>query len=104
MTDSCFAPEVRLGCVSIENADQLPLDGADLIYDPGTVTLALISSKAAADSFISINMFRFPEGLAEFNRVCEWYGKDRKLRAKLPEGVKFEKGILSVPAVPEDWD
>jgi hypothetical protein len=104
MTDSCFTPEVRLGCVSIDNADQLPLDGADLIYDPETVTLALASSEAGAFSFVSINMYRFPEGLAEFKRVCEWYGNDRKLRAKLPEGVKFEKSILSVPAAPEDWD
>ena len=30
MTDSCFTSEVRLGCVSIKNADQLPLDGARL--------------------------------------------------------------------------
>ena len=76
----------------------------DLIHGDGTVTLALVSSRAAADSFVSINTYRFPEGLAEFERICEWYGADRKLRAKLPEGVKFEKSILSVVAAPEDWD
>ena len=104
MTDSCFTPAVRLGCVSIENADQLPLDGANWIREAGNVTLALISSKAAADCFVSINAYQFPKGLAEFKRSCEWYAKDRKLRAKLPEGVKFEESILSVVAAPEDWD
>ena len=104
LTDSCFTPEVRLGCISIENADQLPLDGASLVYWDGAVTLALTSSNESADSFVSINTFRFPKGFAEFKRTCEWYGQDRKTRAKLPDGVNFDQNILSIPAAPEDWD
>ena len=105
MTDSCFTPEVQIGCISIENADQLPINGASLIdWGDGAISLALTSSQESADSFVSINMYRFPKGLAEFERQCEWYDKDRKSRAKLPDGVNFEESILSVQAAPEDWE
>jgi len=102
MIDYCFTPKLKFGCISITNADQLPIDGANVIYGDGTLTLALDSIGAVA-SFVSINLFRFPEGLAEFKEQCEWYGRDRKSRAKLPEGVPFDESMLSIEAIPKDW-
>lgn len=102
MVDCCFTPEVKFGCVSIQKANQLPIDGANLVYRDGTLTLALDSTNEV-DSFVSINTFHFPEGAAEFKEQCEWYGRDRKSRAKLPEGVLFNESILTISGSPGDW-
>lgn len=102
----CFVPEVRFGCVLIENADQLPLSLVNFSAAPGHITLALdgaTGKPGILDSFVAINTFQFPEGMAEFEKLCEWFGKDRQTRAKLPDGVKFDESVLAVHNAPADW-
>ena len=107
LSESCFASEVHFGCVRIENADRLPLDGANFVPQPGHVTLALdgaTGKPGIMDSIVAINTFQFPEGNSEFERVVEWFGRDRKSRAKLPDGVKFDESVLAVHDAPADWE
>ena len=107
LTESCFVPELRFGCVWIENADQLPLDMANFTKGSGQVTLALdgaTGKPGTADSFVAINTFQFPAGASEFKRVVEWFGQDRRSRAKLPDGIKFDDSVLAVRDAPSDWE
>lgn len=107
MTKSCFVPEVRFGCVSIDNADQLPLSMANFTERPGEVTLALdgaTGKPGILDSFVAIHTFQFPAGSDLFSQLVEWFGKDRKSRAKLPDGIKFDASIMAVRSVPPDWE
>lgn len=107
LNESCLVPEVRFGCMRIEHADQLPLDMVNFVVQPGNVTLALdgaTGKPGIMDSFVAINTFQFPKGMSEFERVVEWFGRDRKSRAKLPEGIKFDENVLALHAAPADWE
>lgn len=106
MSQSCFVPELRFGCIRIGDAQELPLDSAALTWQPGCVALMLhgaTGNRKLLDSFIALQMFAFPEGKSEFERVLEWYGSDRKSRARLPEGAKFDEQMLAVRSAPPDW-
>lgn len=106
MRESQFKPEIQLGFIRIDNAHKLPMDSANLIGQPGCVSLVLHGATGKPnllDSFVSIQMFTFPTGRTEFERVLEWYGADRKSRAKLPEGVKFDEQVLAFRNPPTDW-
>ncbi|MFO0869675.1 MAG: hypothetical protein U0935_12155 [Pirellulales bacterium] len=107
MSESCFLPEVRFGCVCIENADRLPLGMVNVVRQPGQATLALdgaTGEPGELDSFVAINTFQFPAGLSEFEQAVEWFGRKRKSRARLPDGIMFDKNVLAVRDAPEDWE
>lgn len=100
MSESCFLPEVRFGCVCIENADRLPLGMVNVVRQPGQATLALdgaTGEPGVLDSFVAINTFQFPAGLSEFEQAVEWFGRKRKSRARLPDGIMFDSQFPAVP-------
>lgn len=106
MHESCLVPEVRFGCVRIDNADRLPLSIVNFVPSPGHVTLALdgdTGEPGLMDSFVAINTFQFPAGLAAFEETVAWFGRDRKSRAKLPDGINFDDTVLAVRDAPDGW-
>jgi len=57
MRESQFKPEIKLGFIRIDNAHKLPMDSANLIGQPGCVSLVLHGATGKPnllDSFVSI--------------------------------------------------
>lgn len=107
MDEACFVSEVRFGCVRIDGADQLPVSMVNVTSAPGCQGLALDGATGEPgifDSFVSILTYQFPDGMAEFERTVEWFGRDRTSRAKLPDGVKFDETVLAVRDAPAGWE
>jgi len=55
---SRFVPELRFGCVQIENSDRYPLEWATFVSRPGKVSLVLIGATGkpgSSDSRVTID-------------------------------------------------
>jgi hypothetical protein len=106
MEDACFAGKLRFGCIQVDNANVLPLDMVNVTRSPGSLGLMLDGATGKPglfDSAVSIQMFSFPKGRTGFKELVEWFGQDRKARAKLPEGVKFDENVLAICTLPKEW-
>jgi len=107
MRVSQFDREVRVGCVQIQNAGELPLEFATFVSKPGQIKLVLVGATGkpgSSDSNVEIDAFRFRDGLEAFEIDVEWWAKERKSRATLPDGVRFDENVLAVQHAPADWE
>ena len=106
MANAKFAPEIRFGCVSLAKADKLPLSEVFLDVGKGEMSLTLWGDTPAPwddVSLVSIRMFKFPAGRAEFDHDLAFFGTDRKSRAKLPDGIPFDDSVLAIKEAPAGW-
>jgi len=101
-----FASDLRIGCIRLQGADLLPLVEAYVSVSAAQVALRLTGDMPKPwnlGTMVCIHTFRFPKGKSEFQRLVEWYGKERKTRARLPDGVQYDEHTLEVPNAPEGW-
>jgi hypothetical protein len=106
MTDACLPQDLRLGFVHLKSAHTLPLEEVNITISECAIWLAFYGTPQApwnGMSFASIGMFCFPKGRAEFDERVEFFGKERKKWARLPEGVKFDPTMFAVRQVPCSW-
>ena len=107
MTARQFAPEIRFGCIELRKADALELDGANVQVSPGEMSLLLVGAKRSqwnGISHVAVHMFSLPRRRTEFQRQVEWFGRERRSRARLPEGVKFDAAVLAIVDPPDGWE
>jgi len=101
-----LAPGLRLGCIRLEQADALTLSEMAVHFNEGDASITLTGENPAPweeHTFVSIRTFALPAGAVEFQRLVEWFGKKRKTRARLPEGIPFQASTLAVREVSEVW-
>jgi hypothetical protein len=104
---SRFALDLRFGCVQIRNAGKLPLEFATHIVKPGQIGLTLVGATGkpgSSDSTVWISAYRFRDGLDAFEIDVDWWGKERKTRAKLPDDVNFDDSVLAASDAPANWE
>ena len=106
MSTTCFARDLRIGCIRLGCADSLPLASAFVDLAKTEASIAFWGATPEpwnGTSLVSINMYRLPAGKAEFQRMIRWFSDARKKRARLPDGVAFEETTLAVDRIPANW-
>jgi len=107
LTGQRLAPEVRIGCVLLSRADELPLIEAFATHSDQEASLTLTGDAGPPwddVTLVSIRTFALPRGRKEFRRLVEWFGKDRKKRARLPEGGPVTENTLALAETPAGWE
>jgi hypothetical protein len=90
---------LRAGFAEIRGANKLVLSELVHSTDPGQISLTFFSPTA----LVNLHMFRLPKGKAEFERLIEFFGQERKARTRLPDGPVFGAAVLDAKGVPADW-
>lgn len=99
----------RYGCIEMQDVSTMSLNTANFIGSSDRGELSFLAQAILDDpwkgySHWAVRMFRLPDGQAEFERVQEWFGSNRRERARLPEGIPFEKSALAIKSIPAGWD
>ena len=97
--------DLRIGCVYLKEASKLPLTDVFVTLSATEVSITFKNAPESGNdlSLVSIVMFRFPKGRAEFQRLRTFFGQERKKRARLPDGVAFDPSILAIREAPPSW-
>ncbi len=99
----------RYGCIEMQDMSAMSLNTANFIghSDRGELNIlaqAILDDPWRGYSHFAIRMFKLPEGQVEFDRIQEWFGRDRRERARLPDGIPFDKSALAIKNIPTGWD
>ena len=98
-------PVLQCGFLEIRSADALPASKvihSGLSDDKLSLTFWGDAERDSA-VLVSIQMYRLPEGRAEFDRNVIFFSDTRKKWARLPEGVKTTAATLAPVGVPASW-
>lgn len=106
LSDVQLKSQLQLGCFTLRDAHKLPLSHIFVSISKSQATCAFWGATAddwEGTTLVNVNMYRLPEGKEEFLRQQEFFGKERKPKSKLPDGVEFDKTLLKFTGMPESW-
>ncbi len=107
MSGLCLAPDLTFGCIRLRNADSLPLSGIFVTASGSEASITFTGDNPKPwdkHTLVSVRMFNLPDEQAEFQRLIEWFGRNRQERARLPERVAFNTATLAVREASDVWE
>lgn len=106
LSDVQLRSELQLGCFILRDAHKLPLSHVFVSISNSQATIAFWGATTddwEGTTLVNVNMYQLPAGKEEFLRQQEFFGKERKPKSKLPDGVEFDKTLLKFTGMPESW-